>query len=161
MRLPLAAVRSAPGETPQIDPKAPSMQGDAPDLAGVLVLVIEDESDARDLIRRVLEESNAHVLLASSAEQALATLEMECPQVILSDIGMPEQDGYSLMQAIRRRGIRVPAAALTAFASCEDRTRALQAGYQTHLAKPVAPAELLAAVAALAQKAAITGGERS
>jgi CheY-like chemotaxis protein len=78
--------------------------------------------------------------------------------VILSDIGMPEHDGYSFMADVRRRGIRIPAAALTAFARSEDRTRALNSGYQTHIAKPVEPSELVAAVAALANKTVWEGG---
>jgi CheY-like chemotaxis protein len=122
------------------------------------VLVVDDEPDARDLIRRVLDECGARVLVAGSAHEALATLEHEQPDVILSDIGMPHRDGYAFMNAVRRGGIRIPAAALTAFARSEDRTRALQAGYQTHIPKPVEPAELVATVAALVHKMVVGAG---
>jgi len=151
--LPLAIVHGAPGDDDKAHPRAPtlafSLAANA-SLAGVRVLVVDDEADAREVIRRILEDSQASVTLAGSASEALAALDKESPHVILSDIGMPNQDGYSLMQAIRRRGVKIPAAALTAFARSEDRTRALQAGYQTHIAKPVEPAELVAAVASLA-----------
>jgi CheY-like chemotaxis protein len=75
----------------------------------------------------------------------------QAPDVIVSDIGMPQRDGYAFMQAVRRSGVKAPAAALTAFVRPEDRMRALEAGYQTHIAKPVEPVELVAALAALVQ----------
>jgi PAS domain S-box-containing protein len=121
-------------------------------LAGLKVLVVDDEPDARQLIRRVLEACKAEVALATSAAEALELLGPFCPDVILSDIGMSEQDGYDLMRQVRANysAKQVPAAALTAFARTEDRKRALLAGFQTHIAKPVDPAELMAAVASLA-----------
>lgn len=156
VHLPLAIVHASK-DVPSVHPKAgqlTSVQGDSPNLSGVRVLVVDDEPDAREVIKRVLEECNAEVVLAGSAHEALVAVEQERPDVILSDIGMPERDGYAFMNAVRRRGIKIPAAALTAFARSEDRTRALRAGYQTHMAKPVDPAELLATVAALVHKTA-------
>jgi CheY-like chemotaxis protein len=121
-------------------------------LAGLKVLVVEDEPDARQLIRRVLEDCKAKVALATSAAEALELLGPFRPDVIVSDIGMPEQDGYDLIRQVRASysAKEIPAAALTAFARTEERKRALLAGFQTHIAKPVDPAELTAAVASLA-----------
>jgi PAS domain S-box-containing protein len=121
-------------------------------LAGLKVLVVEDEPDARQLIRRVLEDCKATVALATSAAEALELLGPFRPDVIVSDIGMPEQDGYDLIRQVRASysAKEIPAAALTAFARTEERKRALLAGFQTHIAKPVDPAELTAAVASLA-----------
>jgi CheY-like chemotaxis protein len=118
------------------------------------VLVVEDEADTRELMKTVLAQLGAEVTLTSSATEALQAIEREPPDVMLSDIEMPEVDGYSLMRTVRERpaekGGLVPAAALTAYARSEDRLRALRAGYQVHLAKPVEPAELAAVVASLA-----------
>jgi PAS domain S-box-containing protein len=158
--LPVSAVRSAASlelgrandATARRALAAASASCDAPLLAGVRVLVVDDEPDARDLVRRVLEDCQAEVIVASSADTALAAAVREHPDVIVSDIGLPGIDGYAFMRALRRSGNRVPAAALTAFARSEDRTRALQAGFQTHIVKPVEPAELIAAVAALVHK---------
>ena len=128
-------------------------------LAGLKVLVVDDEPDARQLIRRVLEDCEAQVALATSAAEALELLVPFCPDVILSDIGMPEQDGYDLIREVRVNysAKQIPAAALTAFARTEDRKRALLAGFQTHIAKPVDPAELTAAVASLACRTGTSG----
>jgi PAS domain S-box-containing protein len=129
-----------------------------PDLRGVRVLVVDDEPDSRLLLARLLEERNATVITASSAEEALVAIREQKPSVLLSDIGMPDADGYSLIGRVRSlpadQGGNLPAAALTAFARSEDRSRALGAGFQIHLAKPIEPAELLAAVANLAGRAA-------
>lgn len=123
-------------------------------LSHVTVLAVDDEPDALTLIRQVLEAQQARVLTASSAAEALAVFTHTRPHVLLADIGMPTTDGYELIRQVRALGAdqggTVPAAALTAFARSEDRTRALLAGYQTHLAKPVQPVELVAAVASLA-----------
>ncbi len=156
VHLPLAVMQPARGGTPdprvhpQAEPLRPVLH-DSPSLKGLRVLVVDDEFDARDLVRRVLEECDAEVILAASVDEGLAAVSSERPSVILSDIGMPERDGYEFMRTLRQSGVRVPAAALTAFARSEDRTRALHAGYQSHIAKPVEPAELLATVAALAR----------
>jgi PAS domain S-box-containing protein len=121
-------------------------------LDGVRVLVVDDEADARHLIKRVLNECRAEVFLAGSASEALKIVENLKPDVLLSDIGMPETDGYDLIRVIRgkRNTKQLPAAALTAFARSEERRRALLAGFQTHVAKPVDPEELIAVVASLA-----------
>lgn len=125
-----------------------------PALAGLRVLVLEDEPDARELVERVLQERGATTLAFASALEALDACALEAPDVIVSDIGLPGVDGYEFIRRLRmsegQRGRSTPAAALTAFARSEDRRRALLAGYQTHMAKPVDPLELVVVVAALA-----------
>jgi CheY-like chemotaxis protein len=110
------------------------------ELAGVKVLVVEDEPDARDLLVVVLERYGATALAVDSTRRALEELDHWKPDVVVSDIGMPEQDGYELIRLIRslpaEHGGHTPAAALTAFAGREDRLKALASGYQTHIAKP-------------------------
>jgi CheY-like chemotaxis protein len=115
------------------------------------VLVLDDEPDARKLIEHVLAECGADIVLAETAEEGLSLLAAREVDVIVSDIGLPGRDGYAFIADLRSQGIGAPAVALTAFAGPEDRRRALGAGYQTHIPKPVDPAELLAAVAALAR----------
>jgi signal transduction histidine kinase len=123
-------------------------------LTGLRVLVVEDEADTRDLLVVSLQQCGAEVAAFGSVPEALAWFDHSVPDVLLSDIGVPIEDGYSLIRKVRSRlpalGGNVPAAALTAYARAEDRLRALEAGYQTHLAKPVDPAELIATVARLA-----------
>ncbi|MGH7403204.1 MAG: PAS domain S-box protein [Candidatus Rokuibacteriota bacterium] len=125
-----------------------------PALDGVRVLVVDDEADARDLMRAVLAQSGAQVTVAATARGALEALGRAPFDVLVSDIAMPEDDGYALIRAVRaldgERGGRIPALALTAYARIEDRAEAIAAGYQQHAAKPIEPAELAAAVAALA-----------
>jgi PAS domain S-box-containing protein len=127
------------------------------DLSGVNILVVDDEPDARALIARLLTSRNAAVRAAASASEALEMLQQEQPHVLISDIGMPMEDGYSLIRRIRalgaERGGNVPALALTAYARAEDRMKAVLSGFQMHVAKPVEPAELLAMVASLAGRA--------
>jgi CheY-like chemotaxis protein len=117
-------------------------------------LIVEDERDTRDLIVRLLEECGASVSAAASGPEALELLNTQRPDVLICDIGMPVMDGYTLIRRIRSspepRLARVPAIALTAFARPEDRTRALRAGYQAHLVKPMDAAELIATVASFA-----------
>ena len=126
-------------------------------LERVKVLVVDDESDARELIERVLLQAGAIVRTAASADAGLAMLDSLAPDVIISDIGMPAKDGYRFIREVRKRepaaGGRTPAIALTAFARSEDRTRAMIAGYQVHVSKPVEPRELIAAVASLTELA--------
>jgi len=128
-----------------------------PELAGLRILVVDDEDDARTLARRVLEERGAQVITVSSAAEAMASVgDNNPPNVLVSDIGMPEQDGYDLikqMRALPGDAGRVPAVALTALARAEDRKRALSAGYQKHVSKPVDPAELVSVIASLAGRA--------
>jgi CheY-like chemotaxis protein len=125
-----------------------------PALAGLRVLVLEDEPDARELVERVLQERGASTLAFASALEALDACAAQAPDVIVSDIGLPGVDGYEFIRRLRtsegQRRRTTPAAALTAFARSEDRRRALLAGFQTHLAKPVDPLELVVVVAALA-----------
>jgi CheY-like chemotaxis protein len=129
---------------------------DHPSLAGIRVLAVDDEPDARALVKRILEDCGAEVLVAETAEEALALVRSARPHMIVSDIGMPGEDGYQLIRAVRElspdEGGRTPAAALSAFARAEDRTRSLRAGYQTHLVKPVEPTELTAVIASLAAR---------
>ncbi len=120
-------------------------------LAGLRVLVVDDEPDARDLIKRILSDCNANVSTASNATEALALVESTRPQLLVSDLGMPDIDGFELLAKVRAlgadRGGNVPAIALTAFARSEDRLKALESGFRNHVAKPVAPAELIEAIA--------------
>ncbi|HYE17953.1 MAG TPA: ATP-binding protein [Tepidisphaeraceae bacterium] len=122
-------------------------------LVGVRVLVVDDEADAREVVRRVLASSGAEVATARSSAEALALLDAFKPQVLVSDVGLPGEDGYELIRKVRMLGEevgRVPAVALTAFARLEDRTRAMLSGFQMHLAKPVDARELVVTVATLA-----------
>ena len=126
------------------------------DLHGLHLLVVDDDTDARELIAQLLVECGADVRQAASAADALHEFERETPDVLLSDIGMPERDGYELIRDIRgldaAHGGNVPAVALTAFTRSEDRARAILAGYQAHIGKPIQPNELVATVAGLAER---------
>ena len=123
-------------------------------LDGIKVMVVDDHKDAQELIRHVLEDCGAKVVTYSSAAEALPALELERPAVLLSDIGMPDTDGYEFLRRVRELGVerggQVPAVALTAFARSEDRTKALLSGFMAHVTKPVEPAELAATIAAVA-----------
>jgi CheY-like chemotaxis protein len=121
-------------------------------LSRVRVLVVDDDDTIRNVLQRLLEGEGAEVTTAASAKEALQKFSAVDPHVLLSDIGMPEMDGYEFIRQLRSRGIRVPAVAVTAFARPEDRRRALFSGYHTHLAKPAAAPELIAVVAALAAR---------
>lgn len=126
----------------------------APVLTGLRVLVIDDEADARDLLTTVLKKCEAEVMAVASVAEAIDALEHWKPDALVSDIEMPYEDGYSLIRKVRslesELGGRIPAIALTAHARVEDRLRALSSGYQSHIAKPVEPAELVAVIASLA-----------
>jgi CheY-like chemotaxis protein/two-component sensor histidine kinase len=123
-------------------------------LESIRVLVVEDEPDTREFLRRLLEDQGAAVSAAASAHEAMEMFRFAPPDILISDIGLPEVDGYDLMQRIRSsgmaRGETVPAIALTAYARAEDRTRALRAGYQAHIPKPVEPGDLLVTIASFA-----------
>ena len=123
-------------------------------LSRIRVLVVDDDPDSREVVREVLEQAGATVSLAASTREALASIAEEPPDVLLSDLGMPEEDGYQLLRSVRAlakdAGGGVPAAALTAYTQAEDRRAAQDAGFQSYLAKPIDPAELTAAVARLA-----------
>jgi hypothetical protein len=150
---------AAPGTITEIAalPAAPS---DA--LAGVRVLVVDDEPDARDLITTVLAQYSAQTSAAASAAAALETLDLWRPDALVIDIAMPGEDGYNLIRRIRalgpERGGHIPAIALTAYARAEDRARAIAAGYQKHVAKPVEPSQLAAIVADVAGRGARARG---
>ena len=161
VRLPLmVAQQEATQEQVQLDCSA--------DLGGLRVLVVDDEADIRELVAFILEQSGAEVTIAASAQEALVALKQSVPDVLLSDIGMPEVDGYMLMRQVRalsaERGGQVPALseampkalrhevqaiALTAYAGEYNQQQALQAGFQLHIAKPVEPEELVRAIARL------------
>jgi len=134
---------------------------DLPNLSGVTVLVVDDEPDARVLLKRVLERRAARVMLAASAREALEMVHRQHPDVIVSDIAMPDLDGYELIRLVRslpaEDGGGTPAIALTAFARSEDRRRAMLAGFQVHIAKPVESPELIATVASLTGRAGANG----
>jgi PAS domain S-box-containing protein len=129
-------------------------------LDAIRVLVVEDEADTLEFLRRLLTTNGATVLTATSAVEALPLVRSETLHLMISDIGLPDVDGYDLIQRVRREespGRDIPAIALTAYARSEDRTRALRAGYQAHIAKPVEPNELLAMIASFVE---LTGAQR-
>jgi len=154
VHLPLTILETESESANRVHPTYPATeeQGTLPNLAGVHALVVDDEADARDLIQRVLQGQGATVSVASGGEEALRIMETLEPDALISDIGMPNMDGYQLMRRIRAtepKGRRLPALALTAFARAEDRKRALLAGYQSHVAKPIDIAEFVIVVAGL------------
>ncbi len=125
------------------------------ELAGLTILVVDDESDARNLLRRLLEDCQVTVLSAANAAEALELVERRRPGLLVSDVGMPGEDGYELLRRVRslpaEKGGGTPAVALTAYARPEDRVTAILAGFQHHLTKPVQAAELIAILASLAR----------
>ncbi|HEY2365440.1 MAG TPA: ATP-binding protein [Polyangiaceae bacterium] len=139
----------------EVEIVAPPAPRNEPQLSGLRVLMVDDEPDARDLVRAVLEHSGSIVRTAPDVRSALDALRNEVPDVLLSDIGMPGESGYDLIRQVRalppERGGDVPAAALTAYVRPEDRRKVLGAGFMMHVPKPVDPAELVAVVAALAR----------
>jgi PAS domain S-box-containing protein len=157
LNLPLLAVRQEPtGEPPRIHPTARVAVPLAcpPELEGLRVLVVDDESDTRELLEAVLSSCGARVTPTASVAEALEHIGREQFDVLVTDIGMPGEDGYSLIEKVRmlpaERGGTLPAAALTAYARMEDRVRALRSGFQIHVPKPVDPTELITVVANLA-----------
>jgi PAS domain S-box-containing protein len=134
--------------------KQPTFLDIGTDLDGLKVLVVDDEPDIRSLVARLLQDRKAEVVTAGSAAEALDKLKSHRPHLLVSDIGMPNEDGYTLMKQIRALapddGGQTPAIALTAYARAEDRMRSIRAGFQMHIPKPVEPAELITMVATLA-----------
>lgn len=118
-------------------------------LDGVRVLVVDDQADDCDLYRVLFETCGATTTVAQSAHETLTRVEMIVPDVVISDIGLPDADGYALIRALRDRGVSAPAVAVTGFARAQDRESAFAAGFAAYLVKPVEPEALVATVAAL------------
>ena len=165
VRLPLLAVhRPDNGVGPATELEPATATADAADngsvlskrLQGLRILVVDDEPDSRTMIASALALHSAETRTAASAAQALAVLEGWRPDLLVSDIGMPGEDGYSLIRRVRARGPEqggtIPALALTAYAGVKDNRRALEAGFQLHIAKPVTPDQLTTAIAGLVQQ---------
>jgi CheY-like chemotaxis protein len=145
-------VRAA-GEAPLRPSEPPALRPRSVSLRGVKVLAVDDEADARELVATVLEHEGATVLTVATAPEAFSRLASVRPDVVVCDISMPIEDGYSLIRRIRalspERGGRTPAIALTTYAREEDRRKALAAGFEVHVPKPVDPAELVEVVGRL------------
>ncbi|MCC5621255.1 PAS domain S-box protein, partial [Nostoc sp. CHAB 5715] len=143
-------------KSPPLHPIAPAPLSPSTPLSllGVRVLVVDDQADTRDFITTILEHYQAEVQAVASVKEALQLITQWKPDVLVSDIGMPDEDGYSLIRKVRSQppelGGNIPAAALTAYTRAEDRMRAIQEGYQLHLPKPIEAAELATVVARLA-----------
>jgi signal transduction histidine kinase/ActR/RegA family two-component response regulator len=151
---PLAAAPPGRTSAPEVHAQAPEDR--LADLSGLKVLVVDDAPDTLDVLEQILRHSGAATVTATNAGKALALLEQERPDVIVSDIGMPEVDGFELMRRIRRRGPdaggAIPAIALTAFTRQDDRSKALQAGFDDYLAKPVEAGALVQRIADVAAR---------
>jgi CheY-like chemotaxis protein len=135
-------------------PQKSVSNGSTANLKEISLLIVEDDADSRELLVTILESAGARVSAVNSAADALDALEVFQPDVLISDIGMPGEDGYSLIRRvreIRQSGGQIPAIALTAYAREEDSQKALEAGFQMHLAKPFDSAELIVAVKSLAE----------
>ena len=121
-------------------------------MAGLKILVVDDEADARDLVFTILTRCGSEVRCSESAAEAIQTFAEWDPDLLVSDIGMPNEDGYSLIKRLRKlrskRAKQIPAVALTAYATEEDRSMALSAGFQLHLVKPIEPHTLVKSIAA-------------
>lgn len=162
--LPLRAIHHQEQEVPEPQHLEPSVTTPdlafncPPDLKGVRVLVVDDEEDARKLLTAVLEQCDASIRTCASVAEALDEIKEWEPDVLVSDIEMPGEDGYALVRKVREleaeQGGQLPAVALTAHARVEDRMRVLSSGYQMHVSKPVEPAELAVVIASLAGRAA-------
>jgi CheY-like chemotaxis protein len=163
VQLPVATV-------PQIEPSEIKLQAmervdlletdaERPDLAGLRVLLVDDEPDTLEILRTILSQFGANVRGAGSTNDAMNAFLEWRPDVLVSDLGMPEEDGYALIERVRalkpEQGCDIPAAALTAHVREEDRILALAAGYQIHIKKPVDPTKLALAVATLGKKAKV------
>ena len=147
---------NSPYDSSSADPVVPAssvMPG--PSLENLRLLVVDDERDSRLLLRRVLEARGATVRVASSSDEAIQILSMEPIHVLISDIGLPGEDGYAMMKRVRAlpvlQGGTVPAIALTAYTRSEDRSRAIRTGFHMHLSKPVETMELVVAIASMAK----------
>jgi signal transduction histidine kinase len=157
VRLPLMAVQPTEGDIPDESGSVAETHADLDspaNLSDLRVLIVDDQADARRLVTAVLERCGAEVVSAASVREALDTLQTFRPHVLVSDIGMPSEDGYTLIKTVRQRearlGCTVPAMALTAYARAEDRQKAIAAGFQEYAVKPIEPARLVSLVAQLA-----------
>jgi hypothetical protein len=159
VKLPLSPVSTKIEEPERVHPTVGGSLGFdyTPRLDGLRILVVDDEVDARELLIQILVECGAEVVALATADEVIAALQEQTSDsrfdILISDIGMPEQDGYALLRRVRslesNQGRRIPAIALTAYARAEDRKAALLAGFQSHVAKPVEPGELIALIANL------------
>jgi CheY-like chemotaxis protein/anti-sigma regulatory factor (Ser/Thr protein kinase) len=143
----LPAAESAAREHALSEPPPEPMDRDV--LQGLRILVVDDEPDTRELVSTLLEGAGARTEVAASVAEALDAVARTKPDVVVTDIGMPGEDGYVFLKRLRAAGQRMPAIALTAYARAEDRQRALSAGFQMHVAKPIEPKKLVTAVARL------------
>jgi CheY-like chemotaxis protein len=153
----IAAPTAAPGQATRVHPTLGGDSSDAPpSLAGLRILVVDDEPEAREVVSAILGEAGAEVAAAANARQAIDLVMQWKPNVLISDIGMPNEDGYELIRKLRalspENGGQIPAVALTAFARTQDRLKVLSAGYQMHVPKPVEPTELAMVVASLTKR---------
>jgi CheY-like chemotaxis protein len=161
VRFPLAenVENSVPPQSDALAVRAGSLKeisADAPDIRGLRVLIVDDDPDTLEVLRAVLKQYGARVRIAVSTADALEVFREWRPDVLISDLAMPVEDGYSLISKIRaltpEQGGNVPAAALTAYAAETDRRRSRAAGYQIHIAKPLDPTTIAAAVAEIKRK---------
>ena len=158
LKIPLMIIHPVRDDVPRVHPRsdAGAQRRAVADLRGVSVLAVDDEPDALALVSEVLQAAGARLTTAASAAEALNILDADVPDVVVADLGMPHVDGFQFIDRVRRhhnsRVRDVPAAALTAYARSEDRVKALRAGFQMHLAKPIDPAELVTTIAALAKR---------
>lgn len=120
-------------------------------LQGLRILVVDDEPDTGELLRRFLNNAGAQASVAASVSEAIATIAAMRPHLLVSDISMPEEDGYALMQRLRKNGMSIPAVAVTANVGYNDRDKALAAGFDAYLPKPIDARELLRLLASLAR----------
>ena len=165
VKLPLMIVHALREDAGRVHPRWPQGAGAIPagELQDVHVLAVDDDADALALVAELLETAGARVRTARTAAEALREVDADVPAVLVADLGMPQMDGFQLIEQVRRHGNprvrRVPAAALTAYARSDDRVKALRAGFQIHLAKPIDPAELVTTIAALAKRFTPEGSE--
>jgi CheY-like chemotaxis protein/nitrogen-specific signal transduction histidine kinase len=158
IRLPVMIVHPPTYEERRVHPRDARAEPGVsiPELHGIHVLAVDDDADALTLVREILERTGAQIATVASGAAALSFLQQSAADVLIADLGMPEMDGFELIAKVRKSPsphVRVmPAAALTAYARSEDRAKALRLGFQMHLAKPIDPGELMAAVAALANR---------
>jgi len=154
--LPISVVRSADGADGHPVSTSEAEFSSSPDLKGIRVMIVDDNADAMNLVKHLLEQCGVSVSACASAEECLARLPVWHPDVLVSDIGMPGMDGYAMLRELRtsprEKGGETPAIALTAFARSEDRRRAMLAGFDMHVSKPVEAGELVAVVARMARR---------